>query len=69
MADRLRVALSPPALHLEVLQLWAELEGRSVADVCLMLVESGLRDAARRGDMPQSCIDLLRSPPVRKPEA
>jgi hypothetical protein len=69
MAERPRVALSPPALHLEVLQLWAELEGRSVADVCLMLVESGLRDAARRGDMPQPCIDLLRSPPVRKPEA
>jgi hypothetical protein len=69
MADRPRVSLSPAALHLEVLQLWAELESRSVADVCLMLVESGLRAAARHQDMPQPCIDLLRSPPVRKPEA
>ena len=69
MAERPRVSLSPAALHLEVLQLWAELEGRSVADVCLMLVERGLRDAARRGDMPQACEDLLRSPPVRQPKA
>ena len=69
MAERSRIALSPAALHFEVLQLWAELEGRSVADVSMMLVENGLRSAARQGDMPQPCIDLLRSPPAREPEA
>ena len=69
MADRPRISLSPAPLQLAVLQLWAELEGRSVADVSLMLVENALRSAARQGDMPQPCIDLLRSPPVRQPEA
>ena len=69
MAERSRIALAPAPLHLAVLQLWAELEGRSVADVSMMLVENGLRSAARQGDMPQPCIDLLRSPPAREPEA
>lgn len=69
MAERSRVALAPPPLHLAVLQLWAELEGRPVADVSLVLIENALRSAARQGDMPQPCIDLLRSPPAREPEA
>ena len=69
MAKRPRISLSPAPLQLAVLELWAELEGRSVADVSLMLVDNALRSAARQGDMPQACIDLLRSPPVRKPEA
>ena len=60
MAERPRVALAPAPLHLAVLQLWAELEGRPVADVSLVLIENALRSAARQGDMPQPCIDLLR---------
>jgi len=69
MAERSRISLSPAALHFEVLQLWAELEGRPVADVSLMLIEKALRSAAKQSDMPQPCIDLLRSPPAREPEA
>lgn len=65
MAERPRIALAPAPLHLAVLQLWAELEGRPVADVSLMLIENGLRSAARQGDMPQPCIDLLRQPPPK----
>ena len=60
MAKRPRIALSPAPLQLAVLQLWADLEGRGVADLSLVLVENALRSAARQGDMPQPCIALLR---------
>ena len=65
-----RIGITPrAALHYEVLQLWADIEGRSMADVCLTLLENGLRQAARQGDMPQLCIDHLRSPSDQQPEA
>ena len=69
MADRLRIAVSPPALHVAVLRLWADLEDRSLSDISLMLMENALRSAARQGDMPQQCIELLRSPPLREAQA
>lgn len=59
--DRFRVGLAPRSdLQTEVLQLWAQLEGRALADLCLTLIEQQLREAARNGDMPQPCVDLLR---------
>lgn len=62
---RPRIGLTPRSvLQSLVLQRWAEIEGRSVADLCLTLLEQALREAARNGDMPLECVEMQRDNPI-----
>lgn len=48
-------------LHRNVLDLWAQAEGRSPSGLCAYLLEDALRRAAKNGDMPDVCLEALQS--------
>ena len=59
MASRFQV--TPTSDHqARIIEMWAELEGRSASNLCAMLLEFGLRHAEKQGLMPQPIADCLR---------
>lgn len=61
MAERPRISLSPCPAHMSVLQYWATLQGRSVADLALVLVERGIEDALQAGRVPRMAVELMET--------
>lgn len=48
-------------LHRDVLEMWAQAESRSPANLCSYLLEDAFRRAAKNGDMPDVCLEALQS--------
>lgn len=61
MAERPRIALSPCPAHMSLLQYWATLQGRSIADLVLTLIEQGIEDALQAGRVPRMAVELMET--------
>lgn len=61
MPEKPRIALTPrSASHSALLEYWATLEGRSVADLCLTLLERAVDDALHSGRVPAMAVELMQ---------
>ena len=61
MAERPRIALAPCPAHMSLLQYWAALQGRPVADLVLVLVERGIEEALQTGRVPRMAVELMET--------